>query len=250
MHFAAEVSYNGGLFCGWQTQPWLATVQKELERVLSLLDGAPIKVTGSGRTDAGVHARAQMCSFEMSRCWAADKLMLAVNANLAPGIQLMRAAKAPDGFNARFDAQSREYVYFIWNAPAIYPHITPFVCHIKARGYDWNSVRKACQLLEGTHDFSAFCKKTEIPQNAVRTLESVRLYKRGALVWLHVKGNAFLMNMIRIMLGNLELVALSKKSPEFISNLLKNGCREEGGRTFPPHGLFFWRANYKYRLFC
>jgi len=249
MKFAAEVSYNGGLFSGWQTQPELPTVQQELERVLSLLNNGSVKVTGSGRTDAGVHARAQTCSFEMSQDWRADKLLLAVNANLPDGIQLMRAAKAPSGFNARFDAVSREYVYFIWHAQAIYPHITPFVCHIKARGYDWNLAAKACRLLEGLHDFSAFCKKTEVPENAVRTLESVRLYKRGALVWLHVRGNAFLMNMIRIMLGNLELVALGKKPPAFISELLENGSREDGGRTFPPQGLFFWRTNYKYRLF-
>lgn len=249
MRFAACVSYNGGLFSGWQLQPGCFTVQEETEKVLSLLNNGAVRITGAGRTDAGVHARGQVCSFELSDKWSANKLMLAVNANLPVGIQFMKVAEVPDDFNARFDAVSREYVYFIWHNRAIYPHIEPFVCHIKARDYDWQLASQACRFFEGEHDFSAFCKKNEVPDNAVRTIHSIKLRKRGNLVWLHVKGNAFLMNMIRIMLGNLELVAQKKRPPEWIKTLLDGGVREEGGRTFPPQGLFFWRVNYKKQLF-
>jgi len=249
MKFAAEVSYHGALFSGWQTQPQLPTVQEEIEKVLSLLNNGAVKITGSGRTDAGVHARGQVCSFEMAESWRPDKLLLAVNANLPAGIQFMRVAETEENFNARFDTQSREYVYFIWNSRAIYPHIEPFVCHLKAGSYDWNLAAKACRLLEGRHDFQAFCKKNEVPENSVRTLYSVRLYRRGALLWLHVKGDAFLMNMIRIILGNLELVAQGKRKAEWLTELLEQGEREDSGRTFPAQGLFFWRANYGRRIF-
>lgn len=249
MKFAAEVSYHGALFSGWQTQPQLPTVQEEIEKVLSLLNNGAVKITGSGRTDAGVHARGQVCSFEMAESWRSDKLLLAVNANLPAGIQFMRVAETEENFNARFDTQSREYVYFIWNSRAIYPHIEPFVCHLKAGSYDWNLAAKACRLLEGRHDFQAFCKKNEVPENSVRTLYGVRLYRRGTLLWLHVKGDAFLMNMIRIILGNLELVAQGKRKAEWLTELLEQGEREDSGRTFPAQGLFFWRANYGRRIF-
>lgn len=249
MNFVAQVSYNGGLFNGWQLQDGVPTVQEDIERVLSLLNNGSVRITGAGRTDAGVHARGQVCNFKLNERWSSDKLMLAVNANLAPGIQFMKVAEAPDDFNARFDALSREYVYFIWHSRAIFPHIEPYVCHIKARGYDWQAASEACRYLEGEHDFSAFCKKTEVPENSVRTLYSVKLCKKGDLVWLHVKGNAFLMNMVRIMLGNLELVALKKRPPEWIKELFSNGEREESGRTFPAQGLFFWRVNYEKNLF-
>lgn len=249
MKFAAKVSYNGGLFSGWQCQPGLFTVQEEIEKVLSLLNNGAVRVTGAGRTDAGVHALGQVCSFELSKDWRPDKLMLAVNANLPVGIQFMNTAEVPSDFNARFDTISREYVYFIWNSRTVYPHIEPFVCHLKARGYDWKLAADACHFLEGEHDFSAFCKKNEVPENAMRTLQSVKLRKRGDLVWLYVKGNAFLMNMIRIMLGNLEIVALGKRPPEWIKELLDGGIREDGGRTFPPSGLFFRRVNYEKKLF-
>ena len=250
MNFAAEVSYNGGLFSGWQCQPGLSTVQEEIEKVLSLLNGSGVKITGAGRTDAGVHAKGQVCSFELDEAWRPDKLMLAVNANLPQGVQFMRVAEAPDNFNARFDAVSREYVYFMWHGRAVYPHLEPFVSHIKAGNYDWELAAQACRYLEGEHDFGAFCKKNETPENTVRTLHSARLCRRGRLVWLHVKGNAFLMNMIRIVLGNLELVAQKKRPPEWIAEMLENGDRESGGRTFPPNGLFFWRVNYREKLFC
>lgn len=249
MKFAAQVSYNGGLFNGWQTQPQTFTVQEEIEKVLAILNNGTVKITGSGRTDAGVHARGQVCSFEMNDAWRTDKLLIAVNANLPDGIQFMRVAEVAEDFNARFDALSREYVYFIWNARAIYPHIEPFVCHLKGGNYDWNLAAEACKLLEGRHDFRAFCKKNEVPENSVRTLYSVRLFKRGALLWLHIKGDAFLMNMIRIIVGNLELVAQKKKKREWLSELLENGQREDSGRTFPAKGLFFWRANYDKKLF-
>ena len=249
MNFVAQVSYNGGLFNGWQLQNGVPTVQEEIERVLSLLNNAPVRIVGAGRTDAGVHAKGQVCSFKLKEQWSPSKLLLAVNANLANGVQFMKLAQCGEDFNARFDAVTREYVYFIWNNRAIFPHIEPFVCHLKSRGYDWQAASDACRYLEDTHDFSAFCKKTEVPENPVRTLDFVRLHKKGDLVWLHVKGNAFLMNMIRIMLGNLELVALKKHKPEWLKELLCSGTREQSGRTFPPQGLFFWRVNYEKKLF-
>ena len=134
--YAAEVSYDGGKFFGWQIQPGLSTVQRSLEEAVSKINGRHTPVAGAGRTDAGVHARAQVCSFDMERPWEPRRLLLAVNAHLPEGVSLMRAAAVPGDFHARFSAREREYRYFIWNASAIYPHIKGKACWIKPQRYD------------------------------------------------------------------------------------------------------------------
>lgn len=248
--YVAEISYNGACFSGWQVQPGLRTVQGALEDALSLLDGRRVAVAGAGRTDAGVHAKGQVCTFDLDKKRDDRRLLLAINANLGKGASALRLAEAPSPqFHARFDAVSREYIYYIWNASAIYPMLEPNVCWLKAGGYDWTKARRACDFLVGEHDFGAFCRSTDRPENSVRTIYKASLRKKGSLIWLHVSGNGFLTNMVRIIVGNLELVARGAKEPEWMEYLLKN--REERaacGRTFPPQGLFLWRINYRQSL--
>lgn len=246
--YVAEVSYDGSCFHGWQIQPGLATVQGALEDSLSLLNGSRVAVAGAGRTDTGVHARGQVCSFDLGREWDAGRLVPAVNANMTKGVSVIRLIVAPrPDFHARFDAKSREYIYFIWNANAIYPALEPNVCWLRHGGYDWAAARRACSYLEGEHDFGAFCPSSDRPEQSVRTIYQARLIKKGGLIRLRLVGNGFLTNMVRIIVGNLELIARGAKKPEWIKTLLqpKTGERAEGGRTFPPKGLFLWRINYQ-----
>lgn len=245
--YVAEVSYDGAGFLGWQIQPGLSTVQGTLEEALSLLNGSHVGVAGAGRTDAGVHARAQVCSFDLDKIWEPRRLLLAVNANLMSGARVIRLAEAPSPyFHARFDAKSREYMYFMWNSSTIYPALEPNVCWLKPEAYDWEKARKACSFLEGEHDFGAFCRNTDRPKDSVRTIYKARLRKKGNLIRFHIAGNGFLTNMVRIIMGNLVLVARGDREPEWINALFgKTGERSEGGRTFPPQGLFLWRINYE-----
>lgn len=244
--YVAEISYDGGSFYGWQLQPGLPTIQGALEDALSVLNGSPVVVAGAGRTDAGVHARGQVCSFDLDREWQAARLMPAINANLAKGVSVMRLTKAPrEDFHARFDAGNREYIYFVWNSPVIYPALEPYVCWLKAGGYDWLRAGQACACLEGKHNFGAFCRLADRPDDPVRTIYRARLSKKGSLIRLRLTGNGFLTNMVRIIMGNLELVARGVKEPEWIKTLLtETGERGDGGRTFPPGGLFLWKINY------
>ena len=108
--YAAELSYNGASYSGWQIQPDSPSVQEAVEKVLSMLDKKPVSVTGAGRTDSGVHARAQVCSFDMSSEWDEYRLLMALNANLPQGITAMRLTKTRPGFHARYDAAGREYI--------------------------------------------------------------------------------------------------------------------------------------------
>lgn len=248
MRYAAEIAYDGGKFSGWQTQPNSVTVQESLESVLFKLSGVKVPVAGAGRTDSGVHAKAQVCSFDLPYDKSdiePRRLKLALNSNLPDGISVMKTSRVRDDFHARFDAKSREYKYFIWNSSSIYPHIKPVSCWIKQGGYDWRSASYACRFLEGEHDFGSFCRKADRPSDSVRTVYKAHLRKHGDMIIFSVKANGFLTNMVRIMLGNLEKVAKGQYPPEWISSLLKpNAVRNDGGRTFPPCGLFLWKINY------
>jgi len=246
IRYAAEVSYDGSKFYGWQRQRGLPSVQGAIEESLFLLNGKEcVTVTGAGRTDAGAHAAAQVCSFKMAREWGERELMLALNSNLPDGVTVMRTARVRQDFNARYDAVSREYMYFIWNASSIYPHIKPFTCWLKRGNYDWSLASLACAYLEGEHDFKNFCRAGNSYGRTVRQLYSVKLRRKGNLIRLHVVGNGFLTNMVRIIAGCLESVAAKEHDPEWIGELLTAGrSRSDGGKTLTSSGLFLWKINY------
>ncbi|MDO4987922.1 MAG: tRNA pseudouridine(38-40) synthase TruA [Synergistes sp.] len=245
--YAAEISYDGGKFFGWQIQPGLPTVQESLEKTLSLIDGKKVKVSGAGRTDTGVHARAQVCSFEMQKEWQCRSLILAANANLPQGIRLMRAVRVPERFHARFSAVEREYRYFIWNSSTIYPHIEGKVCWIKPKNINWKLAADAASELIGTHDFRNFCHYEGYENTTIRTITKIKLINRMPLIILQLRGDGFLHNMVRIILGNIEKAGKKEISPHEILRLLntEKSSRSDGGRTYPACGLYLWKIFYK-----
>ncbi len=243
--YSLEISYQGEKFAGWQTQPGVLTVQESLEGALSLLNGSPVKVTAAGRTDAGVHARAQVASFWMDRDWEPRRLLLALNAHLPEGAAVTSVRPRREDFDARRDALWREYAYFVWQGSFCYPHLRPLVWWKKKEDWQWDRLLQACQLLEGRHDFSAFCRQAEVPENPVRRIHFVRPLRRGALTVFRIRGDAFLTNMVRIMVGNLHWVACGKRPLSWLAGLLQGGRRSESAVTVPPSGLFFWRVGYR-----
>ncbi len=243
--YSVELSYDGRKFSGWQTQPDCVTVQESLENVLTLLNGSPVRVTGAGRTDAGVHARGQVASFSLGREWQPRKLLLALNANLADGIAVTSVRPRPHDFDARRSALWREYAYFVWRGSYCYPMIKPYVWWKKKDNWDHSKIRAACRLLEGTHDFSAFCRADMLPDNPIRRMHFVRCIRRGKLTIFRIRGDAFLTNMVRIMVGNLDAVGSGARSLSWLASLLEGGKREDSAKTVPTSGLFFWKAGYK-----
>lgn len=246
-HYALEISYDGGAFGGWQSQSDGRGVQDAIERALAAL-GEGVRVDGAGRTDAGVHARAQVASFSLSKKWEPRRLVLALNTKLPQGVSVMRAAEVDESFHARRSAVSREYRYFIWSGSTCYPHIRPYVCWLHGR-FDWASAAAAAKLLEGRHDFRAFCRKDDCPESAVRDVLRARLICRGSLVVLKIEANAFLANMIRITVGNLIEIAKGRRDEAWLSGLLTGVCdRTASGKTLSPTGLFFWRVKYPFPI--
>jgi tRNA pseudouridine38-40 synthase len=243
-HYALEISYDGGCFNGWQSQPDKSSVQDALEKSLSEIGERP-KADGAGRTDAGVHARAQVASVTLIKNWKPERLALALNSKLPPAVSVMRAAFVPEGFHARRHAISREYRYFIWNSSTCYPQIKPYVLWKPGVRFDWERASDAARLFEGTHDFRAFSRKVDCPRSAVRTVMVSRLQKRGKLITFRVKANAFLTNMVRIMIGNLLEIASGRFDRNYLASLLDSDRdRTASAGTASPNGLFLWRVKY------
>jgi tRNA pseudouridine38-40 synthase len=246
--YAAQVAYKGTPYAGWQRQNGPVSVQQVLEEALRRLSPEPVKVVGAGRTDAGVHAVGQVASFAMDREWEPERLMLAANFHLPPDVTLTRVGRVPENFDARRCALWREYRYLVWHGRSCWPHIRGFVWHRKHR-WDAEKARAAVHALEGRHDFRAFCKTGECPENSVRTLHRVRYKKMGDLSLIVVRAPSFLMNMVRIMVGNIDKVARGEEPLSWLEGLLSGAERVSSGMTAPPEGLFFWRAAYEENIF-
>ncbi|MDR0648000.1 MAG: tRNA pseudouridine(38-40) synthase TruA [Synergistaceae bacterium] len=253
LNYALEVSYDGGYFSGWQSQPDGSGVQDALERALYALgesgdQGAsrlPHRVDGAGRTDAGVHARAQIASVRLLKQWVPRRLVPALNARLPEAVSVMRAALAPPGFHARRSAVLREYRYFIWNSSVCYPHIRRYVLWQPGTSYDWKRAAHAAGAFVGRHDFRAFCRTRDVPGSTVRDVFRSSLHARGNLIVFRVMANAYLANMVRIMTGCLMEIARGRFDEARLSHLLSGGAvRAENAATPPPSGLFLWKVGY------
>ena len=249
MRYAARVAYVGTRYAGWQRQTQALGVQQALEEALQRLSREPVKVVGAGRTDSGVHAVGQVASFDMDREWEPGRLAIAANFYLPPDISLMEARRVSEGFNARRNALWREYRYFIWHGKSRLPHLNGLVWWRK-RLWDPELVRESCRSLEGDHDFRAFCKTGECPENSVRTLLRLCWKRRGDLSVLVVRAPSFLMNMVRIIVGSLDRVGREEEPLSWLRGLLGEdgdapGERKSSGITAPAGGLYFWRAAYK-----
>jgi tRNA pseudouridine38-40 synthase len=244
MRYAVEIAYDGRSFSGWQRQPGRRTVQGEVENALNRLEGTEVFTVGAGRTDAGVHARGQVISFDLSKKWEPGRLLRAMENNLSPEIGIIRVTPVKEDFNARHDAIWREYVYFLWTAPYCFPQVRPFVWRVRT---DWASgeVAVACKALPGEHDFGLFCPPSERPANPVRRILRVGLVRRREWVAFRIRATGFLFHMVRNIVGDLNRVADGRLPVEaFMKNLSGDS---DGGRNYemaPASGLSLWRIGY------
>jgi len=244
MKMAAVVSYQGLPFCGWQIQNNGPTIQGEVEQALYRITGEATRIIGAGRTDSGVHARGQVCSFELSQEWIPSRLVSALNAHLPESVRVHRAYPVTNGFDARRSALWREYIYFIWTGNSCFPHIKSMVWDTYG-SWEPKVVGECCRIFQGIHDFSAFCKSKEVPPSGIREIISMKYRKRGNLSYFRIRGNAFLNNMVRIMVGSIHMVVTGKRDPAWLSYLLSGASRTESGQTAPARGLFLWKVGYR-----
>ncbi len=218
------VAYDGAPFDGWQSQATANGVQDHLEAAFLAVAGLRLRVHGSGRTDAGVHATGQIAHADVPRGKLAPATwQAALNANLPRGIRIVRATRVRGGdagFHARFSAKGKRYIYRIWNAPYLHPLEIGRAWHVP-RTLDFALLREAAALLVGRHDFARFtAKRRQKETGTVRTIHRLAVQVRGPKITLTVEGDGFLYKMVRLLTGTIIRVAEKRASLSFITDLL------------------------------
>ncbi len=249
MNYRLTLQYDGTDFHGWQMQAARRTVQGELTRVLSLLDGREVVVHGSGRTDAGVHAEGQVASVQLGREIEADKLRAAINGNLPPDLRVTRAEAVEDDFHARFSARGKTYLYRIVNAPVISPFWVRYA-YQEARPLNCERMREAAELFLGEHDWTAFSAAQTEAQSRVRTITELSVVERvderacATLIEIRASANGFLRYMVRSIAGALLAAGRGSLDLQTIARAIESGERPLLIATAPAHGLTLLRVHY------
>ncbi len=250
MNYKLLLQYDGTDFHGWQTQENLRTVQGELERTLSLIEDAEVKVVGSGRTDTGVHAEGQVANVRMNRPFTPDRLRIAINGNIWRDVRVMAAEKADDDFHARFSAKTKHYVYRVVNAPVMSPFWLRFAHH-EGRFLDVGRMNDAARIFLGEHDWTAFSAARSDVENRVRTIKSFTVESvwdaraNSALIEFRISGSGFLRYMVRSIVGTMLEVGRGEKDSDTIQTAIVTGERDLAGKTAPACGLTLMKVDYK-----
>lgn len=239
----ALVAYDGTDYAGFQKQPNAPTIQGELEAILMRMHRDEIQVIGSGRTDAGVHAKGQVIHFESDLQLKPAEWQRALNAQLPEAIRILSVEQAAPDFHARYSACGKEYRYFIDRSAVRNPFLRRYSMHMPYP-LDVKRMGEAAQLLKGTHDFSAFSSARTAVKNKIRTIEKLTVHTRGKVMVIRCLGDGFLYNMVRIIVGTLLEVGQGRKSLVDIEQALKEGDRTLTGPTAPAEGLFLWKVFY------
>ena len=234
------LEYDGAPFVGWQVQPNGASVQGAVEDALEKLCGARARVTGAGRTDAGVHARGQVASLDPPRELPLSAWTAGLNAHLPPEVACVRAEEAPPGFDARRWARGKRYVYTVMRSPVRSPLWRGRAWEVR-RPLDVAAMTAALPHVRGRHDFSALRAADCPARTTVRDVRELSIrsdeLRQGELVEVRIEATAFLKHMVRNLVGTLVEVGHGKRSPESLEELLDSRDRTRAGPTAPPHGL-------------
>ena len=242
-NIALRLRYDGSRYHGWQVQKNAITVAQTMEEALAKVCGERVKLTGCGRTDAGVHAPRYCANFHSGCTVPVDRLPLAVNSRLPDDIAVVDAVEVPDDFNAIGSCVKKEYVYKILNSRIPDPFLADRVCFYPQR-LDISLMQAAARAFEGTHDFKAVRSEGTQTKTTVRTVYWCRVEKDGDLITVSICANGFLYNMCRAMVGTMVYASYGKLIPEEIPALLEKRDRRLTGPTMPPQGLYLNRVWY------
>lgn len=243
-NFVLTVCYDGTKYHGWQKQGNTDnTVQAKLEALLSRLLEQDIELAGSGRTDAGVHARAQVCSFKAETALSCAELLELIRRYLPEDIGVSELSEADARFHARLSAKRKTYVYRIWNSSA--PNVFERrYMYAYPDALDADIMREAAAVMLGTHDYSAFCSLKRMKKSPVRTVEAIDIDRFGDELRMSFTGNGFLYNMVRIMVGTLIEVGSGQRSIASVGAAISSLDRANAGFTAPACGLILWQVDY------
>jgi tRNA pseudouridine38-40 synthase len=249
MNYKLVIQYDGTDFHGWQSQDGLRTVQGELERALSLIEGNKVNVYGSGRTDAGVHAEGQVASVEIQREITPEKLRAAINGNVSKDVRVLEAAVVAPEFHARYSALEKTYLYRILNAPVMSPFWSRYAHH-EGRRLDLAAMQAAGESFLGKHDWTAFSAAQSDVEDRVRTITQLEISERvdersrSPLVEIRVSADGFLRYMVRAIAGTLMAIGRGELNKEAVQKAIDAGVRPAVAATAPACGLTLLSVRY------
>lgn len=238
------LAYEGTGFSGFQLQLNGRTVQEELERALLRLTSNPVRITGAGRTDAGVHARGQVVGFRTESRHAPETYLRALNAMLPDDVAVVSAEMVPETFHARYWALSKTYTYDIWRERARPVLERRFVYHYP-HALDAAAMREAAALLVGKHDFAAFQAAGSSAKTSTREILCFDVAEEGPIIRLKVQADGFLYHMVRILTGTLVQAGRGVVTPREVQEICCSRRRENAGPTAPPGGLCLQEVHYR-----
>lgn len=230
------VAYDGTNYNGFARQPEVTTIQGTLEKAISKITQEEVLTLGAGRTDRGVHAKGQCCTFDSETKIPTVKLARAINSQLPPDIVVKSVEEVEGSFHPRFGAKRKTYRYQILTSPMEDPFLYRYTLHYPYPIHV-DKMQEAANHMIGEHDFACFCASGSTVKDTVRTIYSIEVKQEGDLVWVDVCGNGFLYNMVRIIIGTLLYVNEEKLSTDEISEIITGKDRKKAGPTVPPQGL-------------
>ncbi len=242
------IEYCGTPFSGWQMQANATTIQGEITQAIQQVTGQTVKLLAAGRTDAGVHALGQAANFHIDHDLPAERFCPALNYHLDNDILIRSSAEAPPEFHARFDALSKRYRYLVSADPSALWRDRRWY---HPRSLDYESLQRAAEIIVGEHDFAPFCVASSLKQNNVCRIEYSRWFRWGPLLIYEIRGNRFLHNMVRSLVG--AMVNLATISPDENSlnltltdfeDIIRSTDRKRVVFTAPPHGLYLVSVRY------
>lgn len=240
------MEYDGGRYDGWQRlgkKSQGVTIQGKLEEVLSKMCGVPVEVIGSGRTDAGVHAKGQVANFHTDsdmKCW---EMKYYLNRYLPQDIGILYVSDVPERFHSRLNAVSKTYVYRIavGDVPCVFDRRYTWYCFDKL---DLELMREGARQMVGEHDFKGFSSVKKTNKSTVRTVHRIDIEVKDREIDLIFEGDGFLYNMVRIMAGTLVEIGTGDREPDSVKEIFRTKDREKAGMTLPPQGLFLEEVCY------
>lgn len=241
--YALGIRYDGSRYHGWQSQGDLSTIQRQLETALSRVANHPVKVICAGRTDAGVHATAQVVHFDSHAKRSEYSWMFGANSSLPSDISVVWSRQVSTEFHARFSATARRYRYVLFNhesRPGILKHAVGW----HYRHLDETLMQQAANYLLGQHDFSSFRGAACQAKSPVRTLYQLDVKRQGRMIVIETQANAFLLHMVRNITGVLITVGEGRQPPEWVKEVLEARDRRQGGVTISPAGLYLVEVHY------
>ncbi|BCB02019.1 tRNA pseudouridine(38-40) synthase TruA [Bacillus sp. KH172YL63] len=238
------IAYDGTHFHGYQVQPRERTVQGVIEEILSTIHkGEQIRISGSGRTDSGVHANGQVFHFDTPLSIPEEKWPVVLNTRLPDEVTVKEAAFVSTDFHSRFSVVQKEYRYRVYTGQSRSPFNRHFALH-HPQPLSVTDMKRAAASLIGEHDFTSFCSaKTEV-EDKVRKIHRIDIQEHGEEIIFSFVGNGFLYNMVRILVGTLLEVGSGNRAADDMAPILEARDRDRAGKTAPPHGLYLWKVDY------